>query len=79
MFSRLISAMPRSIQKSAHGEIQWVEANTSVKLTRKDHPSKNRAKQTYTFRGSPKFRACAIFHRTCCGNIAAERADSQNR
>jgi hypothetical protein len=28
MFSRLISAMPRGIQKSAHGEIQSVEINT---------------------------------------------------
>jgi hypothetical protein len=79
IFSRLTSAMPRSIQKFAHGEIQSAETNTSEKLTRKKDPGKNRSKQVYHLRGSPKFRACAILHRTCCGNIAAERTDSQNR
>jgi hypothetical protein len=53
MFSRLISAMPRSIQKPFHGEIQSVETTTSQKLMRKRFPGKNRSNnftsaQSYT-------------------------------
>jgi hypothetical protein len=40
IFSRLISAMPRSIQKPFHGEIQSLETATSEKLTRKRFPAK---------------------------------------
>jgi hypothetical protein len=57
MFSRLISAMPRSIQKPFHGEIQSVETTTSQKL-------KTDEKKIPGQKSFQQFHVCAILHRT---------------